>query len=231
MPESATKLIQFDPENQIEFIAPFNRPKRAILKMKNICDQTITFKIKTTAPYSYNVTPTNGYIQSNSIVLVKIIFIGNREQIGASKHKFLIQAAIQTKNANSIFEEIVPYEHKIKCLFQDIGIESHIVSASSSQLTYLKEKQPQDEDIELSNKINLIDNSSNADANVDNKSNEANGLNKLTDINDNDSNSNAKLNLNDNDNQWDTIFYLIWIFACILLCFGIVALKLFDIAF
>ncbi|KAL6612725.1 hypothetical protein LY90DRAFT_664758 [Neocallimastix californiae] len=98
LPENK-KIIKLDPQNHLTFNGPFNIQKSSILKIKNITNSTIIFKVKATAPDNYIVNPNYGKIDANDVCVCEIKINSNikDEEFPPDfkcNDKFLIQSVI-----------------------------------------------------------------------------------------------------------------------------------------
>jgi MSP (Major sperm protein) domain len=82
------KLIKLSPDDYLVFE---KAKKEANLTIMNTSSSTIVFKVKTSSPKTFLVSPSNGTVASNTSAALKIIFIYSEEAM-AKTHKFLIQA-------------------------------------------------------------------------------------------------------------------------------------------
>lgn len=120
------KLI-IDPPGELRFIGPFTSPVITTLKLTNPSDETILFKIKTTAPKRYCVRPNFGCVAPNDSVSVEICLQPfNFDPFEKNKHKFMVQSIVSPSNErpqdpNKYWKELPP-EHfmdaKLKCVFE-----------------------------------------------------------------------------------------------------------------
>lgn len=94
MPPNMT-LLQVEPEKELVFCktAVHSNPNKT-LKLTNISNSGVAFKVKTTAPRSYLVRPSNGTLRKGESEEVQIIL--QQQQQGtdnqAIHHRFLVQA-------------------------------------------------------------------------------------------------------------------------------------------
>ncbi|XP_065363239.1 vesicle-associated membrane protein/synaptobrevin-binding protein isoform X1 [Calliphora vicina] len=120
------KLI-IDPPGELRFIGPFTSPVITTLKLTNPSDETILFKIKTTAPKRYCVRPNFGWVAPNDNVSVEICLQPfNFDPFEKNKHKFMVQSIVspsseRPQDPNKYWKELPP-EHfmdaKLKCVFE-----------------------------------------------------------------------------------------------------------------
>jgi len=91
---SSRKFIELDPQ-VLAFQRPFNVQKTRILKIKNIVDSTIVFKVKTTAPDNYVVIPNCGEVkvgETRNIEIKRNIAKDEFPPDFKCKDKFLVQS-------------------------------------------------------------------------------------------------------------------------------------------
>eukprot|EP00400_MALV-I_sp_L67-5_P000821 gene821-867_t len=79
---------QLTPEKVLSFA---DGNKETTLTVKNTSDSTIGYKVKTTAPKSYLVKPSSGYLERGEVQTVKISLQGGHTP--GSGHRFLVQTA------------------------------------------------------------------------------------------------------------------------------------------
>lgn len=92
---NSLKFIELDPPKSLVFQRPFNTQKSRVLKIKNITDSTIVFKVKTTAPNNYIVVPNCGSVNINETCEIKINRNITNEEFPPDfkcKDKFLVQS-------------------------------------------------------------------------------------------------------------------------------------------
>ncbi|KAF7495391.1 Vesicle-associated membrane protein-associated protein A [Sarcoptes scabiei] len=146
MPLDAKKLLKFDPETEILFKETLNKsstnksiPITNVLKLTNIHDKMIAFKIKTTAPSAYTVSPTQGFISPAADVSIALHFYKeDSDRNGRFVHRFLIQA-IPCKDESipidrfwkELSKDTQIYEHKIRCNF-DLESPTEPITFSST---------------------------------------------------------------------------------------------------
>ncbi|GFE54453.1 vesicle-associated membrane protein [Babesia ovis] len=86
------QLLRITPEEVIEFPLVLYTPLNANLKLENISDETVAFKIKTTAPKGYLVRPSTGVIKAGEHQSVQIILQPLTETPKAVNDRFLVQS-------------------------------------------------------------------------------------------------------------------------------------------
>nr|BAN66032.1 vesicle-associated membrane protein, putative [Babesia bovis] len=96
------QLLRITPEEVIEFPLVLYTPLNANLKLENISDESVAFKIKTTAPKGYLVRPSTGVIKAGEHQSVQIILQPLTEAPRAVNDRFLVQSV------NYASEEPVP---------------------------------------------------------------------------------------------------------------------------
>lgn len=120
------QFLQVDPENELHFKGPFHLPSAAFLRLTNISDKKVLFKIKTTAPKKYCVRPNSGLLFPDKYVdIVLSLQPFSYDPSEKNKHKFLIQST-EAPNGDEIdmeevwrtiqAEEII--ENKLRCVFE-----------------------------------------------------------------------------------------------------------------
>eukprot|EP00928_Gymnodinium_smaydae_P002674 TRINITY_DN1095_c0_g1_i6.p1 TRINITY_DN1095_c0_g1~~TRINITY_DN1095_c0_g1_i6.p1 ORF type:complete len:263 (-),score=61.16 TRINITY_DN1095_c0_g1_i6:175-963(-) len=91
--QMAARLLQLEPESTLHFTktATNANPSRT-LKLKNITNGNVAFKVKTTAPKSYLVRPSSGTLAAQDSQEVQIILQPQSGDGQANNHRFLVQA-------------------------------------------------------------------------------------------------------------------------------------------
>jgi vesicle-associated membrane protein-associated protein B len=81
-----------DPANELRFQGPFADYVTVSLTIANPTDKRIAFKIKTTAPKRYCVTPNSGVLDSAQCVEVNVLLQTFQcDPNEKNKHKFMVQ--------------------------------------------------------------------------------------------------------------------------------------------
>ncbi|CRH01528.1 vesicle-associated membrane protein, putative [Plasmodium relictum] len=85
------KLLKVSPEKNIEFPLVHFQAVTQVVKLENISEKKVAFKIKTTAPNNYLVRPSFGLINVKETVEIQIILqpLSNKDNI--SNDKFQVQ--------------------------------------------------------------------------------------------------------------------------------------------
>ncbi|XP_016980183.1 vesicle-associated membrane protein-associated protein B/C [Drosophila rhopaloa] len=120
-------LLTIDPEHELRFVGPFNRPVVTIMTLRNNSALPLVFKIKTTAPKRYCVRPNIGKILPSRTTQVEIClqpFIYDQQE--KNKHKFMVQSVLAPLDAdltdlNKLWKELEPeqlMDAKLKCVFE-----------------------------------------------------------------------------------------------------------------
>lgn len=151
---NTTQLLQIDPRNELLFRGPFHLPSAAFIRLTNVSDKRVVFKIKTTAPKKYCVRPNSGILLPNNhtdIVLSLQPF--SYDPLEKNKHKFLIQSAAVLDGENINLEQIwknIPideiFDTKLRCVFEvprEYKIDSEV--NTSALLLNLPDSDPADE--------------------------------------------------------------------------------------
>ena len=97
------RLVDIDPQKEFEFELINAGSAKATLHIKNLVDDNLAFKVKTTAPKFYVVKPNTGIIKGNQDVKVAI----NLQPIPSSvkDHKFMLQVARTTLTTDDLNPE------------------------------------------------------------------------------------------------------------------------------
>lgn len=120
------QILEIDPATELTFHGPFTEVVTSYLKLTNPSDQTLCFKVKTTAPKQYCVRPNSGFIPPKGIVHVAVMLqpfdINSPEERG--KHKFMVQSAHVPEgetSLDSIWKQIptsMLMDTKLKVVFE-----------------------------------------------------------------------------------------------------------------
>lgn len=86
-----SQLAKIDPEKEFSFILDGANVAKCTLNIKNLVDDNLAFKIKTTVPKSYVVKPNAGIIEGNGELNVSITL--TPIPVSVKDHKFMIQLA------------------------------------------------------------------------------------------------------------------------------------------
>ncbi|XP_016962670.1 vesicle-associated membrane protein-associated protein B [Drosophila biarmipes] len=131
--------LTIDPEHELRFVGPFNRPVVTIMTLRNNSSLPLVFKIKTTAPKRYCVRPNIGKIMPFRTTQVEIClqpFIYDQQE--KNKHKFMVQSVLAPVDAdlndlNKLWKELEPeqlMDAKLKCVFEMPSSEANAESTS-----------------------------------------------------------------------------------------------------
>lgn len=85
------KLLKITPERRIEFPHILCQSVTQIVKLENLSEKKVAFKIKTTAPNNYLVRPSFGIINVNETVDIQIILQPLSDKDSISSDKFQVQ--------------------------------------------------------------------------------------------------------------------------------------------
>ncbi|KAH8373653.1 vesicle-associated membrane protein-associated protein B/C [Drosophila serrata] len=119
--------LTIEPEHELRFVGPFNRPVVTIMSLRNNSAMPLVFKIKTTAPKRYCVRPNIGKIlpyRSTQVEICLQPFIYDQQE--KNKHKFMVQSVLAPTDAdltdlNKLWKELEPeqlMDAKLKCVFE-----------------------------------------------------------------------------------------------------------------
>ncbi|XP_017016036.1 vesicle-associated membrane protein-associated protein B/C [Drosophila takahashii] len=131
--------LTIDPDNELRFVGPFNRPVVTIMTLRNNSNLPLVFKIKTTAPKRYCVRPNIGKILPFRTTQVEIClqpFIYDQQE--KNKHKFMVQSVLAPVDAdltdlNKLWKELEPeqlMDAKLKCVFEMPSAEANAENTS-----------------------------------------------------------------------------------------------------
>ena len=127
---SKASLILIEPDNEIKFIGPFTNTISTTLRVTNVTDRKVFFKIKTTAPRSYCVRPNNGMVEPNDTGIVQVMlqpFDYSPNDKDRMKHKFMVQSRYAPDDATtadsdnafkSVEEGVDIHDARLKCVFE-----------------------------------------------------------------------------------------------------------------
>lgn len=120
------QLLQVDPENELLFKGPFHLPSAAFMRLTNVTDKRVLFKIKTTVPKKYCVRPNSGVLYpSKYIDIVLSLQPFSYDPLEINKHKFLVQSTQAPYDDDVNMEEVWRtieadkiIENKLRCIFE-----------------------------------------------------------------------------------------------------------------
>ncbi|KAL4717427.1 hypothetical protein ACJJTC_000576 [Scirpophaga incertulas] len=124
------QVLTIEPQNELKFKVDFSglfeQGYTTNMQLKNPSNDTVLFKIKTTAPKKYCVRPNSGVLEPNSKVDIAItpqpVYVDPNEKY---KHKFMVQSVIAPEgktNIDQVWKEISPdqlMDYKLKCVFEN----------------------------------------------------------------------------------------------------------------
>lgn len=90
-------VVSLNPSNTIGFNRPLTAPVKRTLTVTNNSPQPAAFKVKSTSPQFYSVSPNLGRIEPGQSIDISVTLLAKTEEPPASavcKDKFLIQSAI-----------------------------------------------------------------------------------------------------------------------------------------
>lgn len=126
MSEITQQLLQITPRNALLFKEPFDAPSKAYMRIMNVSNKKVLFKVKTTMSKCYSVHPNRGILEPSSktsIVICLKPFTYDPED--KSRHKFMLQSTIapsdiDESNLKEVWKSIAQeqiVENKLKCVF------------------------------------------------------------------------------------------------------------------
>ncbi|XP_055842980.1 vesicle-associated membrane protein-associated protein A [Episyrphus balteatus] len=150
------ELLVIDPPNELRFRGPFTKPVITVLKLSNPTEETVLFKIKTTAPKKYCVRPNFGHVMPHSNIKVEIClqaFVYDPNE--KNKHKFMVQSLVVPEGVEDfgkLWKEVEPenlMDAKLKCVFEmpaeaseaDTSAPKEVVTNEASPIPVGEEKQ------------------------------------------------------------------------------------------
>lgn len=126
MSETNQQLLHINPRHALHFKGPFDVPSKAYMKIMNVSNKKVLFKVKTTMSKCYSVRPNRGVLLPSSkanIMLILKAFTYDPEE--KCRHKFMLQSAIASpeiddsnlKEAWKNVPQEKTIEYKLKCVF------------------------------------------------------------------------------------------------------------------
>lgn len=120
------QLVQINPRHALLFKGPFDAPSKAYMRIMNVSNKKVLFKVKSTMSKCYSVHPNRGVLlpsSKTSVMLCLKAFTFDPED--KSRHKFMLQSAIASqeidesnlKEAWKNISQEKTNEYKIKCVF------------------------------------------------------------------------------------------------------------------
>ncbi|KAL2437048.1 hypothetical protein ABEF95_016113 [Exophiala dermatitidis] len=98
---------------ELGFRRPFNREVSEILRVTNVNDAPVAFKVKTTAPKQYCVRPNSGIIPPHESVEVQVLLQAMKEEPpldAKCRDKFLVQSVLtspdQDPNVTTLWQQV-----------------------------------------------------------------------------------------------------------------------------
>ncbi|KAH8267004.1 vesicle-associated membrane protein-associated protein B/C [Drosophila bipectinata] len=135
--------LTIEPEHELRFVGPFNRPVVTIMSLRNNSALPLVFKIKTTAPKRYCVRPNIGKIlpyRSTQVEICLQPFIYDQQE--KNKHKFMVQSVQAPLDAdltdlNKLWKELEPdqlMDAKLKCVFELPNVDTNAENNSGGAI-------------------------------------------------------------------------------------------------
>lgn len=140
------QVLSLEPQHELKFRGPFTDVVTTNLKLGNLTDRNVCFKVKTTAPRRYCVRPNSGIIDAGAVINVSVMLQPfDYDPNEKSKHKFMVQsmfAPTDTSDMEAVWKEAKPedlMDSKLRCVFElpaenDKPTETPTVSKSPSSL-------------------------------------------------------------------------------------------------
>eukprot|EP00118_Oscarella_pearsei_P021382 m.239718 g.239718 ORF g.239718 m.239718 type:complete len:176 (+) comp40184_c1_seq2:59-586(+) len=141
-------LLRINPPVELQFKGPFSEVSTTSLRLTNIAEKPVCFKVKTTAPKQYCVRPNAGILSPNNSVDVQVMLQPNDfDMARALRHKFMVQAAFARpdgKESDDIWKNSAVHDTKLKCSFDmaDNEATASSPSASAPMFTVVRESIP-----------------------------------------------------------------------------------------
>lgn len=125
-----------EPETELKFSkSPTSSSPNRTLKLTNLTNSNVAFKVKTTAPKSYLVRPSSGSLKANEGCEVQIIL--QHQWDGSSHHRFLVQAVnmvsddpLNKEQWSEIGNDMIQ-ERKLNVVVEDLN-DSRDIGTNSS---------------------------------------------------------------------------------------------------
>lgn len=135
MPQEMRSL-RLEPETELKFSkSPTSSSPNRTLKLTNLTNSNVAFKVKTTAPKSYLVRPSSGSLKANEGCEVQIIL--QHQWDGSSHHRFLVQAVnmvsddpLNKEQWSEIGNDMIQ-ERKLNVVVEDLN-DSRDIGTNSS---------------------------------------------------------------------------------------------------
>ncbi|CAD5208112.1 unnamed protein product [Bursaphelenchus xylophilus] len=134
---SKPQFVALEPNNELRFNGPFTEVVTSHLKLQNLTDKPVNFKVKTTAPRFYCVRPNCGQIAASGTVTVNVM-LQPVDQVQTlekerSRHKFLVQSALATDEPVEAFWKSVDptkiADARLKVVFANLDAGSDTSTA------------------------------------------------------------------------------------------------------
>ncbi|UKJ89717.2 vesicle-associated membrane protein [Theileria orientalis] len=93
------RLLKVTPADTIEFPLVLYTPLTTVMKLENVSNEFVAFKIKTTSPKGYLVRPSTGVIKPTETQEVQIILQPLTEHPKAVNDRFLVQFVVVPNDA------------------------------------------------------------------------------------------------------------------------------------
>lgn len=120
------QVLIIEPKHELKFRGPFKKMSTSHLELNNPTDNTVCFKIKTTAPKKYCVRPNSGVVYPKQNVMIAVCLQPfEYDPNEKSKHKFMVQTIMapegETLNFDTLWKDAHPdslMDTKLKCVFE-----------------------------------------------------------------------------------------------------------------
>ncbi|XP_004536433.1 vesicle-associated membrane protein-associated protein B/C isoform X2 [Ceratitis capitata] len=140
------KELIIEPKSELRFVGPFTRPVITVMKITNPSNNTMLFKIKTTAPKRYCVRPNFGSLVPYSDARIEICLQPFEfDPSDKNKHKFMVQSLVVTDqnvvDFNELWKSALPQQMtdvKLRCVFEmptvTSAADSSVASAGTNEI-------------------------------------------------------------------------------------------------
>eukprot|EP00731_Ephydatia_muelleri_P036909 Em0352g4a len=104
-------MVEVEPSSQLIFRGPVSRELTSYVRIKNLSQRDVVFKVKTTAPRDYCVRPNGGHLPAGRDVTLAVITVPANlpaSEVDRLRHRFLIQYMLAPPGySEEQFEEVV----------------------------------------------------------------------------------------------------------------------------
>nr|KAF6472864.1 VAMP associated protein B and C [Molossus molossus] len=139
------QVLSLEPQHELKFRGPFTDVVTTNLKLGNLTDRNVCFKVKTTAPRRYCVRPNSGIIDAGAVINVSVMLQPfDYDPNEKSKHKFMVQSMFAPTDTSDM-EAVHDVEINKIISTTASKTETPTVSKSASSLDDTEVKRVKDE--------------------------------------------------------------------------------------